>query len=81
MKKQYIVLISSVSLAVLFVLGSYLYKQQQIKTFGFMAKSNASTFVREYSQTLGNDRQGSIWSNLQILPAKPAPAFTRSSRD
>jgi protein-disulfide isomerase len=54
-KKQYIVLISSVSLAVLFVLGSYLYKQQQIKKFDFMAKSNASTFVREYSQTLGSD--------------------------
>ncbi|RLA40133.1 MAG: disulfide bond formation protein DsbA, partial [Gammaproteobacteria bacterium] len=55
MKKQYIVLISSVSLAVLFVLASHLYKQQQIKKLGFMAKNNAATFVRKYSQTLGSD--------------------------
>jgi protein-disulfide isomerase len=55
MKKQYIVLISMVLLALLFVLGSHLYKQQQIKKLGFMAMNNAATFVREHSQTKGSD--------------------------
>ena len=55
MKKQYIVLISVICFAVLFVLGSYLYKQQQINKFGFMAMNNASVFVRDYAQTLGSD--------------------------
>jgi protein-disulfide isomerase len=55
MKKQYIVLISVICLAVLFVLGSYLYKQQQINKFDFMAMNNASVFVRDYAQTLGSN--------------------------
>jgi len=55
MKKQYIVLISISFLILLFVSGVYIYKGQQAKKYGFMARENASTFVREHSQTLGSD--------------------------
>ena len=55
MKKQHIVLFSSVFLIVLFVLGVYLYKSYHTKKLGFLARENASIFVREYSQTLGSD--------------------------
>jgi protein-disulfide isomerase len=55
MKKQLIVLSSSGLLILLFVLGVYIYKSQQAKKYGFMARENASTFVRQYSQTLGSD--------------------------
>jgi protein-disulfide isomerase len=55
MKRQYIVLISSSFLILLFVLGVYVYRKQQAKKYGFMARENASTFVREHSQTLGSD--------------------------
>jgi len=55
MRKQNIVLISSSFLILLFVLGAYIYKNQQAKKYGFMARENASTFVREHSQTLGSD--------------------------
>ena len=55
MKKQHIVLFSSVFLIVLFVLGVYLYKSYQTKKLGFMARENVSVFVRDYSQTLGSD--------------------------
>lgn len=55
MKKKYIVLLSSIFLILLFVLGVYLYKNYQIKKYGFLAQKNASTFIREYSQTLGSE--------------------------
>ena len=55
MKKQNIVLISAVCLIVAFVFGGYLYKSQQAEKLDFMARENASTFVREYSLTLGSD--------------------------
>ena len=55
MKKQLIVLISSVVLILLFVFGVNLYKKHQAKKYGFMAQENASTFVREHSLTLGSD--------------------------
>jgi protein-disulfide isomerase len=38
-----------------FMYGSSYYKGQQAEKFGFMAQENASTFVREHSQTLGSD--------------------------
>ncbi len=38
-----------------FVFASSYYKGQQAEKFGFMAKENASTFVRDHSQTLGSD--------------------------
>ena len=55
MKKQLIVLISSVVLILLFVFGVNLYKKHQAKKYGFMAQENASTFVRDHSLTLGSD--------------------------
>jgi protein-disulfide isomerase len=55
MKKQYIVLISITLIVLLFVLGAYLYKNQLAKKIDFMARENASIFVREYSPTLGSD--------------------------
>lgn len=54
MKKQIIVLISGGLLIAIFFLGAYIYKNQQAKKYGFMAQENASTFVRDYSQTLGS---------------------------
>jgi len=35
--------------------GSSYYKGKQAEKFGFMAQENASTFVRDHSQTLGSD--------------------------
>ena len=55
MRKQLIVLISGILLILLFGLGVNLYKSRQAKKYGFMARENASTFVREHSQTLGSD--------------------------
>ena len=55
MKKQNIVIITAICLVIVFVLGSYFYKDQQTKRLGFMAKENASTFVREHSLTYGSD--------------------------
>jgi protein-disulfide isomerase len=55
MKKQNIVLCSSILLIVLFGLGVYIYKSQQAKKIGFMARENASIFVRKYSPTTGSD--------------------------
>jgi protein-disulfide isomerase len=55
MKKQYIVILTSACLILLFILGVYFYRNYQIKKYGFLAQKNASTFVREYSQTLGSE--------------------------
>jgi len=57
MRKQDIilVLITGGFLVFVFVLGVSLYKNQQAKQYEFMARENASTFVREHSQTLGSD--------------------------
>jgi protein-disulfide isomerase len=38
-----------------FMFGSTYYKGKQADKFGFMAQENASTFVRDHSQTLGSD--------------------------
>jgi len=54
MKKYVIVLISCGFLLTSFFVGAYIYKNQQTKKYGFMAQENASTFVRDYSQTLGS---------------------------
>jgi protein-disulfide isomerase len=39
----------------LFAATSYYYKDQQTMMYDFMAQNNASTFVRDHSQTLGSD--------------------------
>ena len=55
MKKQHIVMLSGVFLILFFVVGVFVYKNQQTEKYGFMARENASTFVRKYSPTLGSD--------------------------
>jgi len=55
MNKIILVFISIVFLILLYVLGDSIYKSQQAKLYGFIAQENASTFVREHSQTLGSD--------------------------
>ncbi len=55
MKKQYIVLISSVLLVLMFFIGVKVYRGQQLKKYGFMAANNASLFIREHSPTLGSE--------------------------
>jgi protein-disulfide isomerase len=42
-------------LVFVFVLGNSYYKDQQAEKYGFMAKENASTFIRDHSQTYGSD--------------------------
>ena len=55
MKKQFLVIFSSVLLILLFVLGVHVYKSLLSEKIGFMARENASIFVREHSQTLGRE--------------------------
>ena len=55
MKKHYLVLVSAACLAIVFAVGSYVYKNQQTKKLSFMANEKASTFIREHAQTLGSD--------------------------
>jgi protein-disulfide isomerase len=55
MKKLSLVIASAVGLILLFVIGTIVYRQMQIKKYDFMAQQNASTFVRPHSQTLGSD--------------------------
>ena len=55
MKKQNIILISAICLILIFVLGSYFYKNQQKKKLNFMANENVSTFIRAHSLTYGSD--------------------------
>jgi protein-disulfide isomerase len=38
-----------------FIFASSYYKGQQAEKYGFMAQENASTFIREHSQTKGSD--------------------------
>jgi len=47
--------ITGLALFFVFVFASSYYKGQQAEKFGFMAKENSSTFVRDHSQTLGSD--------------------------
>ncbi len=39
----------------IFAATSFYYKNQQARMYNFMAQNNASTFVRDHSQTLGSD--------------------------
>ena len=55
MKKQHIVILSGVFLILVFVIGVNIYKDQQSEKYGFMARENASTFVRKHSPALGSD--------------------------
>ena len=53
--KYVLLAITSLALIFGFMFASSYYKGQQAEKLGFMAKENASTFVREHSQTLGSD--------------------------
>ena len=55
MKNHIIFGISVLVLVLAFVFTSSYYKGQQEKKFDFMAEKNASTFIRDHSQTLGSD--------------------------
>ena len=55
MKKQYIVLFTGILIVLIFVLSVVIYKGLLARKIDFMARENASIFVREYSPTLGSD--------------------------
>ncbi len=55
MKKYAIFGTACLALILVFVAASSYYKKQQAEKFGFMAKENASIFIRDHSQTLGSD--------------------------
>lgn len=54
MNKQ-VVIFSGIFLVLVFVLGGYIYKNQQTKKLGFLAREHAEIFVRKHSPTLGSD--------------------------
>lgn len=60
MKKHVLIVCSSAVLVLLFAVGSYFYTTQQEKKFGFLAQENASLFVREHAQTLG-DKEATVY--------------------
>ncbi len=53
--KYLIFAFSCLVLFLAFVFGSTFYKEKQVENLGFMARENASIFIREHSQTLGSD--------------------------
>ncbi|MDP2003831.1 MAG: DsbA family protein [Desulfurivibrionaceae bacterium] len=55
MKKQHLVIFSGIFLVLLFVLGGTIYKNQQTKKLGFLARDHAEIFIRKHSPTLGSD--------------------------
>ncbi len=55
MKKNLLLAVASLILIFGFMFASSWYKKQQAEKSSFMAKENAATFVRDYSQTLGSD--------------------------
>lgn len=55
MKKYILFGVSCLLLILAFIFGTIYYKGQQAAKLGFMAKENASIFVREHSQTFGSD--------------------------
>jgi predicted DsbA family dithiol-disulfide isomerase len=55
MKKLIIVVTACALLAFLYMLGNSLYKRHQMDRYGFLARENASTFIKEYSPILGSD--------------------------
>ena len=53
--KYIVVGFSCIVLFFVFVLASSYYKEHQVEKYGFMAKEDAATFVRDHSPTLGSD--------------------------
>lgn len=57
MKYKFVVFgVSCLVLIGLFVFAASSYKGRQTEKYGFMARENAATFVRDHSQTLGSDQ-------------------------
>ncbi|WP_024955172.1 DsbA family protein [Sulfurospirillum arcachonense] len=54
MSKQKIVIFTAISLILLFMVGGYVYKNQQSAQFSSIAQKNSEAFVREHSLTIGN---------------------------
>lgn len=52
--KKIIFGVSCFVLAALFVGGWFIFKEKQERKYDFLAKESASTYIREYSQTLGS---------------------------
>ncbi|MBU0680802.1 MAG: thioredoxin domain-containing protein [Proteobacteria bacterium] len=55
MKKPLLLGISAALLILLFVVGSFVYKNKQIEKLGFLAQDEAELFVRSHSAILGSD--------------------------
>lgn len=55
MNKKLIVMITSALLIFCFAIGINYYNSRQASKYGFLAKENAATFVRDYSPTYGKD--------------------------
>lgn len=53
--KYVVVGVSCLLLVFAFIFAGSYYKKHQVEKLGFLAQENASTFVREYSQTFGSD--------------------------
>lgn len=53
--KNFLIVLSAFFLIVIFIAGIKFYKKYEEKRLGFLAKENASTFVRDYSPTMGSD--------------------------
>ena len=54
MKNKKIVIFASAVLVLLFIIGGYIYKNQQSEKMAVIAKENAAVFVREHSIIKGN---------------------------
>lgn len=55
MKKQYLVPVVGGLLIITFVVGAFVVQGNRTKAIEFMARENASTFVREHSRSFGSD--------------------------
>jgi len=53
--KKLLIILSAFILIVIFFVGTKYYKSYEKKRLGFLATENASTFVRDYSPTMGSD--------------------------
>ncbi|MFT7003355.1 MAG: protein-disulfide isomerase [Sulfurimonas sp.] len=54
MNKQKIILLSVISLLILFAFGAYIYSKNQTQEAALIAKKNEKIFIRNYSTVIGN---------------------------
>ncbi|MDD3324889.1 MAG: thioredoxin domain-containing protein [Sulfurospirillaceae bacterium] len=60
MNKKILIVISGLILVVTFIVGGSIYKNAQSDKLGFMAKENASVFVRPHSMAYGNENAKTV---------------------